>query len=147
MKMSEENKIKTTIWIYPSLLQRMDSWLEQDNSNSRSELIDKAIRFYLGYLCSEDVSEYLSHALAATLKGTLAENESQIRALLFKLTVEVNMLCHTIAAHFRADEIDRRGLRAFAVQEVKETNGRISFDHALDVQRELSREVDDDWPE
>ena len=144
--MTEENKIKTTIWIYPSLLQRVDSWLEQDNCSSRSEFIDNAVRFYIGYLTSGDVSAYLSQALVATLKGTMDENSNRQRALLFKLCVEVNMLCHTMAAHYRADEIDRRDLRAFAVREVKETNGQISFDHALDIQRQLPREVDDDWP-
>ena len=144
--MAEENKIKTTIWIYPSLLQRVDSWLEQDNCSSRSEFIDNAVRFYSGYLTSGDVSAYLSQALVATLKGTVDENSNRQRALLFKLSVEVNMLCHTMAAHYRADEIDRRDLRAFAVREVKETNGQISFDHALDVQRQLPPEADADWP-
>ena len=144
--MAEENKIKTTIWIYPSLLQRVDSWLEQDNCSSRSEFIDNAVRFYIGYLTSGDVSAYLSQALVATLKGTMDENSNRQRALLFKLCVEVNMLCHTMAAHYRADEIDRRDLRAFAVREVKETNGQISFDHALDVQRQLPPEADPDWP-
>ena len=144
--MAEENKIKMTIWIYPSLLQRVDSWLEQDNCSSRSEFIDNAVRFYIGYLTSGDVSAYLSQALVATLKGTMDENSNRQRALLFKLCVEVNMLCHTMAAHYRADEIDRRDLRAFAVREVKETNGQISFDHALDVQRQLPPEADADWP-
>ena len=144
--MAEENKIKTTIWIYPSLLQRVDSWLEQDNCSSRSEFIDNAVRFYIGYLTSGDVSAYLSQALVAALKGTMDENSNRQRALLFKLCVEVNMLCHTMAAHYRADEIDRRDLRAFAVREVKETNGQISFDHALDVQRQLPPEADADWP-
>ena len=144
--MTEEKKIKTTIWIYPSLLQRVDSWMAEDNCSSRSEFIDKAIRFYIGYLASEDVSEYLSQALVATLKGSMDENSNRQRALLFKLCVEVNMLCHTMAAHYRADEIDRRALRAFAVREVKETNGQISFDHALDFQRQLPQDADADWP-
>ena len=144
--MAEENKIKTTIWIYPSLLQRVDSWLEQDNCSSRSEFIDNAVRFYIGYLTSGDVSAYLSQALVAALKGTMDENSNRQRALLFKLCVEVNMLCHTMAAQYRADEIDRRDLRAFAVREVKETNGQISFDHARDVQRQLPPEADTDWP-
>jgi hypothetical protein len=47
------------------------------------------------------------------------------------------MTCHTIAQHFKAGEIKRRALRAYAVREVKETNGRISFDHALDKQRQV----------
>ena len=144
--MADENKIKTTIWIDPSLLQRVDSWLAEDNCSSRSEFVERAIRFYIGYLTSEDVSEYLNQALVATIKETMDENSNRQRALLFKLCVEVNMLCHTMAAHYRADEIDRRALRAFAVKEVKETNGQVSFDHALDVQRQLPQDADADWP-
>ena len=34
------------------------------------------------------------------------------------------MMGHTIAAHFRADPINRRELRAYAVDEVRRTNGR-----------------------
>ena len=59
-----------------------------------------------------------------------------MRSLIFRWAVELNMMCHTIAAHFRADPINRRQLRAFAVKEVMDTNGNVSFDHALDVQRQ-----------
>ena len=142
----ESKKQGLSVWLRPDTITRMDSLLSLDNCSSRSEFVDKAVRFYIGYLTSEDVSEYLSQALLAALKGTMDENSNRQRALLFKLCVEVNMLCHTMAAHYRADEIDRRDLRAFAVREVKETNGQISFDHALDIQRQLPREVDDDWP-
>ena len=142
----ESKKQGLSVWLRPDTITRMDSLLSLDNCSSRSEFVDNAVRFYIGYLTSEDVSEYLSQALLAALKGTMDENSNRQRALLFKLCVEVNMLCHTMAAHYRADEIDRRDLRAFAVREVKETNGQISFDHALDIQRQLPREVDDDWP-
>ena len=142
----ESKKQGVSVWLRPDTIARMDSLLTLDNCSSRSEFMEKAVRFYIGYLTSEDVSEYLSQALVAALKGIMDENSNRQRALLFKLCVEVNMLCHTIAAHYRADEIDRRGLRAFAVREVKETNGQISFDHALDVQRQLPPETDDDWP-
>ena len=76
-------------------------------------------------------------ALADTLRGTLAYNENRLRTLLFKLCVEVNMMGHTVAAHFRADPVNRRELRAFAVDEVLRTNGKIRFDDALDLQRQV----------
>ena len=50
------------------------------------------------------------------------------------------MMCHTIAAHFRADPIDRRELRAYAIDEVKRTNGQISFSSAIDIQHHLEPE-------
>ena len=62
---------------------------------------------------------------------------NRLRSLLFKLCVEINMMGHTVAAHFRADPINRRELRAYAVDEVLRTNGQISFDDALDLQRQI----------
>jgi len=134
---AEENKKRTAVWLTPGVIRRMDGWLEEDNCKTRSEFIEKALRFYMGCLATEDTSEYLSRALADTLRGTLADNENRLRTLLFKLCVEVNMMGHTVAAHFRADPVNRRELRAYAVDEVLRTNGKISFDDALDLQRQV----------
>ncbi len=135
--MSDENKKRTAVWLSPGVIRRMDSWLEEDNCSTRSEFIEKALRFYMGYLATEDTSEYLSQALVDTLQGIVADNSNRLRTLIFKWCVELNMMGHTIAAHFRADPINRRELRAYAVDEVKRTNGQISFDRALDQQRRL----------
>ena len=135
--MAEENKKRTAVWLTPGVIRRMDGWLEEDNCKSRGEFAEKALRFYMGYLATEDTSEYLSRALVDTLRGTLADNENRLRTLLFKLCVEVNMMGHTVAAHFRADPVNRRELRAYAVDEVLRTNGKISFDDALDLQRQI----------
>ena len=137
MIVAEENKKRTAVWLTPGVIRRMDGWLEEDNCKSRGEFAEKALRFYMGYLATEDTSEYLSRALVDTLQGTLADNENRLRTLLFKLCVEVNMMGHTVAAHFRADPVNRRELRAFAVDEVLRTNGKISFDDALDLQRQV----------
>lgn len=142
--MEEQNKKKTTVWLPPSVIQRMDGWLEADNCKSRSEFIEKSLRFYMGYLSTEDTSEYLSRALVSTVKGIIENNNNRLRSLLFKWCVELNMAIHTVAAHFKVDEIDRRELRRFAVDEVKRANGQISFDHALNVQRQTS---DEEWLE
>ena len=42
----DDNKKSTTIWLRPSVISRMDGWLEADNCQSRSEFVDKALRFY-----------------------------------------------------------------------------------------------------
>ena len=130
------NKKKTTIWLYPEVIHRMDGWLEADNCASRSEFVDKAIRFYMGYLTTEDTSEYLSDELLATVRGVTTENNNRLGSLLFKLCVELNMAMHTVAAHFDVDDLDRQELRQFAEDEVKRANGQISFDKALRIQRQ-----------
>ena len=141
---SHENKTRTAIWLSPGVIRRMDGWLQEDNCKTRSEFIEKALRFYMGYLSAEDTSEFLSRALVDTLRGIVADNANRLRSLIFKWCVELNMMGHTIAAHFRADPINRRELRAYSVNEVMRTNGQISFDDALDQQRQL--EDDNAWP-
>ena len=58
-----DNKKRTAVWLTPGVIRRMDGWLEEDNCKSRGEFAEKALRFYMGYLATEDTSEYLSRAL------------------------------------------------------------------------------------
>ena len=99
----------------------------------------------MGYLGSCDTTEYLSKALVTMIRGTLENHNNRLRSLLFKWCVELNMMCHTIAAHFRTDDIYTRELRGFAVDEVKRTNGQVSFESAVRQQRRI--EPDDEWPD
>ena len=142
--MDEENRLKITLWLKPGIVRRMDGWLEEDNCKSRGEFAEKALRFYMGYLGTEDNTAYLSQAILTAIQGTLDDNNNRLCRILFKCAVELNMLCHTIAAHFRADPIHTRELRAYAVDEVKRTNGRVSFENAVRSQRRI--EPDDTWP-
>ena len=140
----DDNKKSTTIWLRPSVISRMDGWLEADNCQSRSEFVDKALRFYMGYLGTEDNTAYLSQAILTAIQGTLDDNNNRLCRILFKCAVELNMLCHTIAAHFRTDPIHTRELRAYAVDEVKRTNGQVSFENAVHQQRRI--EPEEEWP-
>lgn len=138
--MEEQNRKKVTLWIKPDILSRMDGWLEADNCKGRGEFTERALRFYMGYLATEDTSEFLSRTLVTTIQGTMEANTNRTCRLLFKLCVELGMAVHTVAAHFKADHNDLRALRGFVVNEVKRTNGDINFDRALEHQRKL---VDD----
>ena len=98
----------------------------------------------MGYLGTEDNTTYISQAILTAIQGTLKLNNLRLQTILFKCAVELNMLCHTIAAHFRADPIHTRELRAYAVDEVKRTNGRVSFESAVHQQRRIEYEPDEE---
>ena len=142
--MEERVKKKTTFWLPPHIIDRMDNWLKADNCRSRNEFVEKALRFYMGYLGTEDNTAYLSKAILTAIQGTLEDNNNRLCRIIFKWAVELNMMCHTIAAHFRTDDIYTRELRGFAVDEVKRTNGQVSFESAVQYQRRI--EPDDEWP-
>lgn len=130
------------IRLYPETRRQMDGWLEESNSKNRNEFVEKALRFYMGYLGTENITEFLSDALVATLRGIIADSTNRTNGILFKCAVEQGIMAHTIAAHFRDTLEDRRALRGYVVDEVKRTNGQIRFEDAQDVQRQLP---DDTW--
>ena len=70
----EENKKNYALWLYPETVRRMDSSLELANCQSRSEFVEKALHFYMGYLVTDDTTEYLSKALLTSLRGMLDMN-------------------------------------------------------------------------
>ena len=142
--MEHENKTRIPAWLRPSTIRHIDGWLETANCKSRSEFIEKALRFYMGYLGAKDASEYLPDELTATLHEIVTGSANRTNSLLFKCAVEQGIMAHTIAAHFRDTLEDRRALRGYVVDEVKRTNGQIKFEDAQDVQRQLP---DDTWLE
>ena len=146
MQENEEKRIeRTVVWLDAKLVPRMDCWLRAENCKNRSEFNNKALRFYMGYLGTEDNTAYISQAILTAIQGTLDDNNNRLCRILFKCAVEQNMMSHTIAAHFRTDPIHTRELRAYAVDEVKRTNGQVSFESAVHQQRRV--EPDDEWPE
>ena len=130
---SETPEIKTRIplWLYPSTLEAVDRAMGRDNCKSRSEFIENAIRFYAGYLSGEDAVQFLPAALVSALRATVENSENRIARLLFKLAVEIGMMMHVLAAGLEIDNSQLDALRWQCVQEVKKTNGGISFKDTL----------------
>ena len=89
----------------------------------------------MGYLATDDVSSYVCESVSQNIRGMLTENTNRISKLMFKWSVELNMMMHIVAAHFKDDVSDLRALRGYSADEVKRTYGNISFDTALDIQR------------
>ncbi len=51
--MSFQNKVKFALWAYPETLKDVEVHYQNDNCRSQSEFIEKAIKFYIGYLDEE----------------------------------------------------------------------------------------------
>ena len=132
---ANETKQRIPVWLYPSTLEVVDKLVKQDNCKSRSDYLETAAQFYAGYLSGEEATAYLPPALVAAMRGTVQDSENRIARLLFKLAVEINMMMNVLAAGMEISDEDLRQLRARAVREVKQTNGRINFKDAIDYQR------------
>ena len=128
-------KIRFQMRISPDTNIKIKKAMEQDNCQSQNEFVEKALRFYCGYIFANDSMEALPPLLASAIRGSVQDTENRIARLLFKLAVEVDMMMNVVAGNMGIEEDALRQLRARCVQEVKKTSGTISFDDAVKYQR------------
>lgn len=129
-------KRKFALWIRPSLLEEVDSLYESDNCASRSEFMEKALQFYIGYLTCNHAQDYLADVIPSTVKGIVDESSNRMGRLLFKMAVELAVIENILAAVCEVDRQELKRLRGQCVEEIKRTNGMISFEQALQWQKE-----------
>ena len=134
--MKHETKIRIPLWIYPSTDGEVENTYESDNCRSKSEFIEKAIQFYLGYLKQERNVNYLSPRITSTVEAVINGTEQRLSRNLFKIAVELGKISHTLAAANDVDEDTLRELHAMCVDEVRHINGTISFESAVRFQND-----------
>jgi len=130
-----ENRHRHTVWMDDAVWDQVESHYQKDNCSTKNEYIEKAIRFYSGYLDSERAEEYLPRVLAQVLEGKLDAFGKRIGRQLFKQAVDENLMANLVAFYFETDEDLVRKLRVKCVKNVKETNGEIDFLDALRYQK------------
>lgn len=135
--MNYENKKRSAVWLYPETYQKIDHNLEFADCKNRSDFLEKAVDFYIGYLSSQNATTYLSKILLEVIAGTLKENENRQSANLFRLSVEMGMMMNILAAGLEISDEDMRKLRGRCVQEVKRNKGRINMEDAVKYQQGL----------
>ena len=134
MNLKKENK-KHSVWLSESAWTEVESRYRRDNCSTRNEFIEKAIRFYSGYLDAEHADEYLPRVLADVLEGKLGALGKRMGHLLFKLAVEEALMGNLVAAGMDVALDTLRKTRVRCVKEVRETNGEIDMDDALAYQK------------
>ncbi len=132
-----EKKEKQAIWLYPETRELMTSHMTVANARSQSDFIEKAIKFYAGYLdCNSDnMTEYLGEIVSAVMDGIIKGAEQRVSRAIFKLAVESAMQSHVVAAVNDIDEETVDRLRGMCYDEVRKTNGIIDFKNAYRYQK------------
>ncbi len=102
-----------------------------DGSRSRREYIENAIRFYTDYQEMQGAQSLLPKEIATALDGRLGLLEDRVASLLFKQSVELDMVGGVLSRAFEIDEESLRRLRAESIKNVKQTNGRLSLEQRL----------------
>lgn len=130
-----KEKIKFALYLQPESMEQVEHWYRLIECRSKSEFIENAIQFYVGFLMADDGGTYLPNAFLSNMKSIVAESTSQIGKMLFKQSVELAMLMNIIAASQDIDRDTLSRLQGECVKEVKRTNGNFSFKDAVDWQK------------
>ena len=136
-----EDKKRHTVWLTSDAWSQVKTSYTKDNCTTKNEYIKKAIRFYTGYLNTQNAASYLPRVLADVLDGKLGALGTRIGKLLFKLAVEQDMIANITAAvnEVHLDDVER--LRARCIREIRQTNGVINLEDAVRYQNGW----DDQW--
>ena len=93
----EKGKVRKGFYIEEGVLEQIDSLLQQVNVKSRNEFLNQALKFYIGYLTSEKIENYMLSTISSVMHATVKDSENRMARAMYKLAVETSKLSHVIA--------------------------------------------------
>lgn len=132
----ENGKVRKAFYIEEDLLEQVENLLQQADARSRNEFVNQALKFYIGYLTSEKIENYMLSTISSVMHSTVKDSENRMARAVYKLAVETSKLSHVIAYSHGVDEDALRKLQAKCAEEVKKINGAVNFEDAYRFQHE-----------
>ena len=128
-------KTKFSIRVDTNLVELADAYIRDSTVKNRTELIEDALRFYLGFLTTKKAEDYLLQSLSSVMTGTVRDTENRLARMDFKVAVELSKLCHVIAYTHDVDEDALNKLHLKCLDEVRRINGAVDFEDAYKYQK------------
>ena len=74
----EKGKVRKGFYIEEGVLEQIDSLLQQVNVKSRNEFLNQALKFYIGYLTSEKIENYMLSTISSVMHATVKDSENRM---------------------------------------------------------------------
>jgi metal-responsive CopG/Arc/MetJ family transcriptional regulator len=129
------DKTKFSIRVDTELLKLCDEYIQKTDVLNRTEFIETALKFYVGYLTSKNIEDYLLQSMSSVLTGTVQDSENRLARMAFKMAVEISKLAQVIAYSHNVDEASMQKLHVKCLVEVKRINGAVKFEDAYKYQK------------
>ncbi|MFV0519932.1 MAG: hypothetical protein ACK5LY_06605 [Lachnospirales bacterium] len=131
------DKIRKNIWLQKDTLIRCENGMKIDNSKFLNEFLENAVEYYSAYLNSINNQDIVSEIFVNVLDGRLGQAEDRLSKLIFKVAVEQAKTSHILAHMAEVDDDTLKGLHLRCINDVKKTNGRITFEDTFKFQKGL----------
>ena len=133
-------RVRKGVYLEKDVIEECDRMLTAADARSRNEFIEKALKFYLGYLKTNQAEDYQLQSVSFMVSGTIRGTENRLARMDFKLVVEIAKLVHIIALVYEIDGETLQRLQQKCVEEGKRVNGAIWFEDVYRYQHEESCE-------
>lgn len=128
-------KKKVSLYLTDETYTEVKQSYRKGHCSSYNEFLERAIVYYLGYVNSEIMTDYLSPTIMSSVKAASDENTKRITRILFKLAVEIAVMNNLFAASLDIDEEKISSLRRECETEVRKLNGDFNMDDAIRWQK------------
>ena len=128
-------KKKVSLYLTDETYTEVKQSYRKGHCSSYNEFLERAIVYYLGYVNSEHMTDYLSPTIMSSVKAASDENTKRITRILFKLAVEIAVMNNLFAASLDIDEGKISSLRRECETEVRKLNGDFNMDDAIRWQK------------
>lgn len=135
------DKTKFSIRVDTQLVELADAYIKEGLQRNRTELIEEALRFYLGFLTAKKAEDYLLQSLSSVMSGTMQDSENRLVRMDFKIAVELSKLTHVIAYTHDVDEAALGKLHLKCLEEVRHINGAVEFERGLKCWSKLDWQI------
>ena len=125
------DKVKFALYLPSGKKAELERRYREDGCRSLTVFIEKAIDFYLGYRDANGTGAFLPKDIQSAIDGRLGMFEDRMAGLLYKLTVEMDMVLSTLADCVQLDEEYLRRQRGKSVSNVKRTNGLLTLEQRV----------------
>ena len=89
-------RVRKGVYLEKDVIEECDRMLTAADARSRNEFIEKALKFYLGYLKTNQAEDYQLQSVSSMVSGTIRDTENRLARMDFKLAVEIAKLAHII---------------------------------------------------
>ncbi len=132
--MTKSNKVDFHLWLSPDTVKLMKKHKAELGLKTHSMFIEKAIRFYSGYLSSNEKGMYLPETVNDLFKSYFGDFEDKMCNMIFKIAVELAMFLHVYCALNNVTEENINEVHDSVMKEVRSTYGGFSFKNILEFQ-------------
>ena len=116
-----EGKTCFTLRADEKFFENLAAYTKKTGCKSQNEFLQRAVRFYCGYIDGNDDQDYLAASVTSVIKGVLDAQANRTSSVEFRMAVELCKLSHIIASvcELTGDEMNR--LHRNCVREINDS--------------------------